>query len=210
VNQQARKIEGTEGENHASFLDRFVLKITPEEREKLDFSYDCGKYGHRNQPRETGARYFEHLRGGALIFIDELGITDTELIAAFFLHDILEDSFLFTPKRIKMVFGERVCGIVVVVTKPKKNDPRFSSKAEGHEWYYAQISSASIDVKLVKLVDRLQNTRALVACSREKQLRKVAETKKHILPLIDDVAKVYPQIAALLTEKFEAALQQLV
>lgn len=209
MNREARLIEGTADENHASFLDRFVLKITPDQKEKLDFAYDCGKYGHRNQPRETGARYFEHLRGGALILFDELGITDVDLLVAFFLHDILEDSFLFTPSRIKMVFGERVRDIVVVVTKPKKNDPRFSSKAESHEWYYAQIAAATVDVKLVKLVDRLQNTRSLVACSREKQLRKVAETRQYILPLIDDVAKVYPQIAALLTEKFDAALASL-
>jgi (p)ppGpp synthase/HD superfamily hydrolase len=68
---------------------------------------------------------------------------------------------------------------------------------------------SDVDVKLVKLVDRLQNVRALAACSREKQLRKIVETRKYILPLIPDIAKVYPRVGELLTQKFAEALAKL-
>ena len=202
-------LEGTENENHAKFLARFELKLTPDKLLLLDMAYDFSKRAHDEQWRETGARYFEHLRGAVIILVDELGITDADLIIGEQLHDCDEDTWLLKLPRIRVVFGERVAKIVGAVTKPKDDDPRFKSKAAAKRWYYANIKASDVDVKLVKLVDRLQNTRALGACSREKQLRKIAETRKYILPLIPDVAKVYPRVAQLLTQKFAEALAKL-
>ena len=209
MNKKARRLEGTEGENHASFKARFELKVTPDELELLDMAYDFSKRAHQKQRRETGARYFEHVRATVIILVDELGITDVGLAIASIFHDCPEDTWLMTLKRIKLIFGERVARIDAAVTKPKDDDPRFKSEAALKSWYYANIKASDVDVKLVKLVDRLQNTRTLVACSREKQRRKIIETRKHILPLIPDVAKVYPRVAELLTQKFAAALAKL-
>lgn len=210
MNKEARRLEGTEGEDHARFLARFELKVTPDELQLLDMAYDFAKRAHEKQPpRETGARYFEHVRATVIILVDELGITDVGLAIASIFHDCPEDTRLMTLARIRLIFGERVAKIVAAVTKPKDDDPRFKSKAALKRWYYANIKTSDIDVKLVKLVDRLQNTRALGVCSKEKQLRKIAETRKHILPLIADVAKAYPRVAELLTQKFAAALAKL-
>src|ERR1035437_1960077 len=123
MNEDARKKEGTCGENHKRFLNIFCLKISPTEMEKLDFAYNLAKYGHRNQRRETNARYFEHVRSTAIILAEEFGIFDVEIIIAALLHDIIEDSFILTEKWTKTIFGERVALLISAVTKPSEDDP---------------------------------------------------------------------------------------
>lgn len=209
MTSESRVKEGTCNEDHRSFIKRFKLKITPADIEKLDFAYDMAKYGHRNQFRESGARYFEHLRATAIILVDELGITDVDLIIAALLHDMLEDSFLLTPERIRITFGDRVSMLVTVVSKPKKGDPRFKSDSERHKWYFDQVANSCVEAKLLKLVDRLQNMRTLGSCSLEKQKRKIAETREVYFPLIADIAGEYPEVAGRFTAQMELALSKL-
>ena len=210
MDQQEGKIrEGTCHEDHESFMARFKLKVRPKDIEKIDYAYDMAKYGHRNQFRESGARYFEHLRATAIILIDELGITDVEMVISALLHDMLEDSFLLTPERIKITFGDRVSMLVTTVSKPKKNDSRFKSGAERHRWYFEQVASSCVEAKLLKLADRLQNMRTLSSCSIEKQRRKIKETEEIYLPLISDVAKEYPEKAEYLSNQMQSILDKL-
>ena len=209
MSPESRAREGTCNEDHQSFISRFKLKITPADIEKLDFAYDMAKYGHRNQFRESGARYFEHLRATAIILVDEFGITDVELIIAALLHDMLEDSFLLTPERIRITFGDRVSMLVATVSKPKKGDPRFKSDSERHKWYFEQIANSCVEAKLLKLADRLQNVRTLGSCSLEKQKRKIVETREVYIPLITDVAGEYPDVAGHLSVQMELALSKL-
>lgn len=192
-------------ENHSSFIKRFKLKITPAELEKLDFAYVIAKYGHRNQLRESGERYFEHPRATAIILADELGITDIELIIAALLHDMLEDSFLLTPWRIKLIFGDRVSSLVSAMTKPNKNDARFNSDGERNSFYFQQLKKAGSDAKILKLADRLHNLRTLDSCLLEKRQRKAKEVKIFSLPLLNDIKEEYPKIAGYLSEKIKAA-----
>lgn len=209
MNKEARIKEGTYQEDHDSFMKRFRLKITLTETERLDYAYDMAKYGHRNQFRESGARYFEHLRATAIILIDELGVSDVDVIIAALLHDMLEDSFLLTPDRIKVTFGERVATLVSAVTKPKKSDQRFTSDHERHLWYFEKLKTASPEAKLIKLADRLQNMRTLDSCSLEKQSRKISETREVYIPLIADIAEDYPDKAGYLSLQLEVALAKL-
>lgn len=209
MNKEARIREGTGQEDHGSFMQRFRLKVTQTDIERLDFAYDMAKYGHRNQFRESGARYFEHVRATAIILVDELGVTDAEVIIAALLHDMLEDSFLLTPDRIKVTFGERVATLVSAVTKPKKCDLRFTSDHERHLWYFKQLKTSSPEAKLLKLADRLQNMRTLDSCSSEKQSRKITETREVYLPLIADIAEIYPNRASYLSSQLEATLTKL-
>jgi len=196
-------------EDHKSFMQRFRLKITPSDMEKIDYAYDMAKYGHRNQFREGGDRYFEHVRATSIILIDELGITDVEVIISALLHDMLEDSFLLTPERIKITFGERTAVLVSGVTKPKKGDQRFSSNAERHLFYNNQVKNSCIETKLIKVADRLQNLRTLNACSLEKQKRKIQETKDVYFPLLVDIEKEYPEIAKYLLTQMNIAIAKL-
>jgi (p)ppGpp synthase/HD superfamily hydrolase len=173
-------------ENHLSFISRFELKLSPKDRELLDFAYDLSKYGHRTQFREGGQRYFEHLRDTALILVDELGVTDVELVISALLHDILEDTFILTPYRIELVFGRRAADIVAALTKSKDK--------QTHESYIENIKRVGPDAVLVKLCDRLHNVRTLGACPSEKQVRKLKETKEFYLPLIEELSKKYQTV----------------
>lgn len=209
MESEGRVKEGTYNEDHRSFINRFKLKVTPADIEKLDYAYDMAKYGHRNQFRESGARYFEHLRVTAIILVDEFGITDVDIVIAALLHDMLEDSFLLTPERIRITFGDSVSMLVTVVSKPKKGDPRFKSDSERHKWYFEQIANSCVEAKLLKLADRLQNMRTLGSCSLEKQRRKIAETREVYFPLMADVAREYPKVADHLSSQMELALSKL-
>jgi len=200
---------GEAGEDHASFLRRFKLKVTPKDLKRLDMAYDMAKYGHRNQFRESGERYFEHVRSTAIILIDELGVYDVELVMSALLHDMLEDSFLLKGDRIEMIFGCRVARITSAVSKLPKEDPRFTSPAQRLAFYHRQIKESNWEVKLVKLADRLHNLRTLVACSADKQKRKLAETKKFYLPMIRDLAVDYPETAKQFEQSFRQAFTEL-
>lgn len=197
------------GEDHASFLKRFRLKVTPTDLKRLDMAYDMAKYGHRNQFRESGERYFEHVRSTAIILIDELGVYDVELVMSALLHDMLEDSFLLKGDRTEMIFGARVAYITTTVSKLPKDDPRFTTAKQRLLFYYQQIKNGNWEVKLVKLADRLHNLRTLMSCSPEKQRRKLTETKRSYLPLIRDLSGDYPETARQLETAFRQAIARL-
>ncbi len=148
-------------ENHQSFLDRLKLKVTDRELVLIDWAYINAKYGHRNQQRDDGSRYFDHLRSVALILIDELEIFDAEMIMAALLHDILEDSYLFDKKRIKILFGKKVAKMVTLLSIPKMDSAVFSSKDERLSVYHQAIAGSPQRVIIIKLCDRLHNLRTL-------------------------------------------------
>jgi GTP pyrophosphokinase len=190
-------------------MNRFILKITPGDTAKLDFAYELAKYGHREQFRDSGVRYFEHLRKTAIILVDELGILDIDIIIAALLHDMFEDSFLLTLNRLIVTFGERVANFVAVLSKPKKGDPRFASDSERHQWYFAQFPAVSPEAKIIKLADRLHNMRTLSFCATEKQARKIEETRRIYFPLLASIAEKYPGPAQYLKDQLEQALRLL-
>lgn len=202
------KEDGIEKENHTAFLQRFKLKIKPADLDKLNFAYDLAKYGHRNQKRESGERYFEHLRAVALIIVDELEILDVEIIIASLLHDMIEDNFLLNPARLKMIFGERVMRLVTALTKPELESSSISRKTRD-ELYHEQIIAGGAEAIVIKLADRLHNLRTLDACGIEKQKRKLAETKTYYLPLIDLIAQSYPEVTVQLQEELSTAISNL-
>jgi len=190
-------------------LKRFNQKFSPEEMVILERAYRFTKYCHRAQIRETGARYFEHLRATANIIADELQMFDLNLICAAFLHDSLEDQFMFKPEDLILNFSEEVAMLVKKVTKPDESDSRFKNEKESLDWYHDQIENSSEKVIILKLADRLQNTRALWVCPEEKRLRKIKETKEVYLPLINKIYILYPEKAKVFWEQFKVALEKL-
>ncbi|MBI2633220.1 MAG: bifunctional (p)ppGpp synthetase/guanosine-3',5'-bis(diphosphate) 3'-pyrophosphohydrolase [Parcubacteria group bacterium] len=188
-------------ENHKTFLERLRLRVSPEQIEKIDMAYDFAKYGHRNQKRENGERYFEHVRAAALILVDELHIIDHELIIAVLLHDIVEDSYILNYKRIELIFGSRVAQIVQALTKIK-ND-------KGHQKYFRALLNSSLVVKICKCVDRLHNLRTLKNCSPAKQVKKIDETEEYFFPIITSIRMEHPYIGRYLQRQFDVAIFKL-
>ncbi|MDO8669800.1 MAG: HD domain-containing protein [Candidatus Buchananbacteria bacterium] len=196
-------------ENHQTFLDRLRLKVTDHELVLIDWAYIFAKYGHRNQKRDDGTRYFDHLRSTALILIDELQIFDSQMIMAALMHDMLEDSFLLNMERIKVIFGQEVAYAVMLLSLPEMDESIFTSKQDRLEAYHQTILNSPPKVMIIKLCDRLHNLRTMPSCTPEKIKRKAEETREHYVPLIDLLQKDYPQIAAKLKIEYDKALAQL-
>jgi GTP diphosphokinase / guanosine-3',5'-bis(diphosphate) 3'-diphosphatase len=158
----------------------FLVKVAPfvdqEGIEMIYAAYIFAKYGHRQQTRDDGSRYFDHPRGVAEIIIDELGINwDWKVSVEALLHDMLEDTYLLSSKRMRINFGLEVADDLKLLTKDKHNPRRYYDNIRKHgNWR----------VILVKLADRLHNMRTLKNCNAAKQRRKVLETRREFPSLV--------------------------
>lgn len=169
-------------ENRGTFFKRIALLFpTLDPRYKaIEKAYNSAKDAFRGKVRESGERYFEHIRAVTLIQVDYLRIKEHELIIASLLHDIVEDVPSWTVERVNAEFGPRVAMLVEYLTKPSKTSIFF--KEERERIYHERFRAAPRDFFLVKLPDRLHNLTTLWACPEEKILRKISETKMHYLP----------------------------
>lgn len=167
-------------ETHETFFARIKPIFTPSEELKIRLAYIMAKAGHRNQFRKeldaegNPMRYFEHPRRVAIILLDELKITDWEVIVTAFLHDGLEDIRGLTPEMLECYFNTNVCKMIKLLTKNPK------------EGYWDRlIKRGSWETLVVKAADRLDNLRSLKAGTKEFQLRQLEETVEQIFPLLD-------------------------
>jgi len=181
-------------ENRQKFFARLKGKVSDNDFKRIHDAYSLAKTGHRNQFRDDDTRYFEHCRETALILMDELGIYDADLIIAALLHDMIEDSKLITLESIAETFGNKVADLIKVMSKPKKGDARFKNDdRKRHQYYFTRLYNSDWLVWLLKLCDRLHNTRTLGKCLPEKRARKIQETYDVYLPLIPMLAAVNAQ-----------------
>jgi GTP pyrophosphokinase len=143
----------------------------------FNFAYQL----HEGQYRASGEPYIAHPVAVAGILRD-LGGSGT-MIAAGFLHDVVEDTDI-TPEEIEMHFGSEVRCLVEGVTKLSKFN--FSSKTERQAENFRRMFLAmaqDIRVIVVKLADRLHNMRTLEHLSDEKRRRIALETREIFAPL---------------------------
>ncbi len=146
------------------------------------------KFGHRAQVRQSKdengkpIRYFEHLRGVALILIDEVKIMDAEMIITALLHDAVEDTEDLTPDLIDHLFGANVTAKVEGL-----------SKIPGEEDYHQRLG-LSIDWQMlcVKGCDRLYNLRDLGQTSITFRKKQVDETRHYYYPLFNRMVGLTP------------------
>jgi len=188
-------------ENRETFFKRiasFLPTLDPR-YQAIEKAYNCAKDAFRDKYRETGDRYFEHLRAVALILIEYLRVEDYRLIVAALLHDIVEDIPSWTIDRVRVEFDDEVALLVEWITKPSVEE--FPSKEERNKVYYNRFRFAPREFFIIKLADRLHNLMTLWASTPEKQARKIDETKRYYLP--------YAEQYLILLHELEEALEQL-
>jgi (p)ppGpp synthase/HD superfamily hydrolase len=195
--------------NKESFLRR-IERIYPYPTDEYHFierAYQTAKDAFREKYREDQlTRYFEHLRVVTLIGIDHLRIIDHEVIAALLLHDIVEDISGWTVQRVKKEFGAKVAKLVAYASKPNIKD--FPDKETRDKVYHRRFMTAPRKFFFIKLPDRLHNLWTLGACSRDKQERKIIETKRYYMPyaerekiLIHELEEAIARIEAMWVEQ---------
>jgi guanosine-3',5'-bis(diphosphate) 3'-pyrophosphohydrolase len=143
----------------------------------FDFAYQL----HEGQYRASGEPYIIHPIAVADLLRD-IGAS-AGVIAASFLHDVVEDTDV-TPEEIEEHFGAEVRALVEGVTK--LGGIHFTNKTEAQAENLRRMflaMASDIRVVLVKLADRLHNMRTLGALQPEKQQRIARETREIYAPL---------------------------
>jgi GTP pyrophosphokinase len=166
------------------FFAPLEVVLTPNEYEIVRFAYIVSKFGHAEQKRDDGSRYFDHPKAAAWIYIHELGGRDARLIADLLLHDIAEDTYLLSPYRISLNFGAEIALDVRALTKLPKGK-------ETLEENLGRIIDREPYTITAKLCDRLHNVRTLNNCTEEKRATQIKETSEIHLEMLPDALSKY-------------------
>ncbi len=145
-------------------------------------AYSFAREHHLGQLRKSGEPYINHPVAVADILYNLGGAP--AMIAAGFLHDIVEDVEEITAEDIEKLFGSETRHLVEGVTKLSKFN--FSSKKEQQAENFRRMFLAmaqDIRVIVVKLADRLHNMQTLEHMPEDKQRRIAQETRDIFAPL---------------------------
>ena len=149
--------------------------------ERVDAAYHYAEEKHAAQKRKDGSPYIIHPLAVAEITA-EIGL-DTDAILGALLHDCIEDtdtSFDDVAKR----FGQTVAELVEGVTKLTR--VQYSTTEEQQMENLRKMfmaMSKDIRVILIKIADRLHNTRTMQYQTPAKQISKSMETMEIYAPL---------------------------
>ena len=117
------------------------------ESEKIQHACDTMEQAHEGQFRNDGTTpYSVHPRKVVKI-LKKLGVTDSDILCAGYLHDVLEDT-TYGEEQIKENFGDAVLSLVKELT--------FKDKIST-EQYLEGCDKMSRDAKWVKVADILVN-----------------------------------------------------
>ena len=172
----------TKQEHYESMMQAITRYAPSTDLEVIQRAYEYADEKHKNQLRKSGEPYIIHPLAVAEI-VAEIGL-DTDAITAALLHDCLEDTDA-SYEEISRMFGETVADLVEGVTKltrvrvfhdGRAADGESAQDVHGHE-------SKDIRVILIKIADRLHNTRTLQYQTPAKQISKSMETMEVYAPL---------------------------
>ncbi len=147
----------------------------------IEEARDFAKNAHEGQLRSSGEPYFAHPDAVARI-LENLGAGEV-MIAAAYLHDVLEDTGVGLED-IRSAFGDDIASLVNGVTNLKRL--RFADEAEFQRANIERMFLAmaqDIRVVVVKLADRLHNIRTVGYLSEERQKKLAYETLCLFAPL---------------------------
>lgn len=142
--------------------------------------------------------YFMHLTRVAGIVAALPGSTD-EMVAAAFLHDILEDTKYDYPE-VEARFGRDIAKLVHGLTAASKRSGAYCQlkRAKRKSIDRADLKYASKEVKIIKLADRLDNITDFAKTDTAFKYKYAEETQ--------DLLKVIGDAHEELTEKIEKVL----
>ncbi|HSR36690.1 MAG TPA: HD domain-containing protein, partial [Desulfurivibrionaceae bacterium] len=138
---------------------------------------------HQDQRRKSGEAYISHPLLVAQILVEELGVTDPEVLAAAVLHDTIEDVPEISTAEIGELFGANVEFMVDACTK-------IANYSGDRQNFYKLVhrklfsgAAARLEVMLIKLADRLHNLRTLNSLPKHKRQKIADETLDIYAPL---------------------------
>lgn len=149
--------------------------------ELIEKAWDAAVKAHHGKKRDDGSQLFSHERGVALILMEKLSIRDSKLIAAAFLHDLMEDyPETWTFEVMSSEFGTDCALIVSAVTKPEKLQGETDD--EHSRRMFDKVLIGGISSCILKCADRLHNMLTLWG-SHSKKLKKIKQTIVYVAPI---------------------------
>ena len=151
-------------------------------------AYDTAKELFREDLRQSGERYFEHLRRVFLIETLYLRVRDPEELAAALLHDSLEDKKKkgWNQDRIAAEFSKRTSIIVFGVSKEPLELFGGDEGRQNNNFYDKLRRCNDRAIFRPKLSDVLDNQMTMWAKSEAKQREKVWEAEHIYLPFAEE------------------------
>ena len=147
----------------------------------IDRAVDYANQKHKLQKRKDGSPYIIHPLAVAQI-VAEMGL-DCDAILGALLHDCIEDTDA-SHEDIEKIFGPTVAELVEGVTKLTRANFSSSEQAQMENLRKMFMAmSKDIRVVLIKIADRLHNTRTLQYQTPAKQISKSMETMEVYAPL---------------------------
>lgn len=113
----------------------------------------------------TNEPYIVHPTAVVNILVDNVKFISTNMLAAAFLHDVVEDTKL-TVADIRLTFGMNVATLVDELTD-RYVDPKYGNRETRKAMELSRISSISPDAKTIKLADIIDNTSSIVKYDHE-------------------------------------------
>ena len=169
-------------QEHYDSMKSAILKYSPHvDMALVDAAYLYAAEKHKDQKRKDGSPYIIHPLAVAQI-VAEMGL-DTDAILASLLHDCIEDTDS-THDEIARKFGKTVADLVEAVTKLTRVN--FTSMEEEQMENLRKMflaMSKDIRVIIIKIADRLHNTRTMQYQTPAKQRSKSLETMEIYAPL---------------------------
>ena len=151
--------------------------------------YATAAHGAVGQKRKyTGEDYINHPINVANIIVDNIKYVSTNIVAAAYLHDVVEDTEL-TVADIRYTFGLNIAKLVDEVTDVYV-DPILQGNRETRKALErSRISTISSDAKTVKLADIIDNSRDIVKTDPD-FARTYIQEKMALLEVLMDGNKV--------------------
>jgi HD domain len=164
--------------------------------------YQAAAYWHQGQQRKSGDAYLTHPVAVAAILAG-LGADDQTLCAAL-LHDTAEDT-AYTLAAMRQEFGAEITGLVAATSALDKM-PAEQVSAACTDSAAAIALAGDRRALVIKLADRLHNTRTIQHLPRAKQLDKSRQTLDVMVPLARTLGM--DSIGAELKSRAAATLKQ--
>ncbi len=165
-------------------IDAIATKVDPVELTTILGAYEMSGSVHEYQRRNDSTPYFWHLSRVARIIIEEIRYLNADVISAALLHDVLEDSEIITAEVLKYNFSAYISYIVEVLTKNiHLRGPQQTQ--EDHD-YIERLRYSSIDCKIVKFAERLDNYRCLEFGVKRNPFGYIEATERDLYPMAQD------------------------
>lgn len=207
--------------NENKFVELVIQKNPNVNKELLKKAFVFSKKYHGDKLRKSGEPYFVHPIEVCLILLEN-NISETAVICAGLLHDLIEDTEV-SFEVIEKEFEKEIAMIVESLTKLSKH--KFTEKGEYDFYSYNSenlrkiilATAKDVRVMFIKLADRLHNMRTLKIFREEKQQRIAKQTLKVYAPIaeklglykikseLEDLCLLYlkPEIFNYLAKKIE-------